>query len=662
VSYNGSGNTLIFTATGSTLNGGNGVSRCTAIEFDPNGSKLYLVDGGASALWSLNPNGTGLSPVLTGVLSSPRRARLITLVSHFTVLNLNDNGPGSLRQAISSVGLSGLIDFTNTLYGSSPGTVQLATVGDNTFGPSAIIITNQIVIAGPMGTNGIIIARSNGAPVMRLFYVSPAGALSLKNLTLTNGLAQGGVGGSGDQRGGSGGGGGGVGGAVFNWGTLNLENTTLVGNRALGGAGGGAGGLGEGSGGGGGGMAGDGGVGGGATTGGNGGGPSGGLGGSGTAAGGGGGIGGGGGGGGSSFTSGSGSGIGGDGGFAGGGGGGGAYNTLGFGGGAGGAGGIGGFGGGGGGGGGGTPGGTIGQPGFAGGGSGATSDNTGNVGSAGGGGAGMGGAVFNVYGLVTVTNCTFSANVAIGGQGGILYSSVGTNGLGLGGGIFNADGIVSILNCTFAYNQANQGGGGIYNLADGQGASVFLRNSILAYTPAGASDYAATGISGTTTNLGNNNLIRLNAGFAGGIVSSADPLLSPLQNNAGPALTHVPFNHSPAVDAGDNTGLPPTDQRGYPRIADGNDDGVARVDLGAVEDGLVLLTTVPQTAQSILLNGYKFSLTGETNRNYVIQVSTNLTAWTSVSTNFVPGSGSVTLFDTLAGASKDRFYRARSLP
>jgi hypothetical protein len=81
-----------------------------------------------------------------------------------------------------------------------------------------------------------------------------------------------------------------------------------------------------------------------------------------------------------------------------------------------------------------------------------------------------------------------------------------------------------------------------------------------------------------------------------------------------------------------------------------------------VEDGLVLLTTVPQTAQSILLNGYKFSLTGETNRNYVIQVSTNLTAWTSVSTNFVPGSGSVTLFDTLAGASKDRFYRARSLP
>ena len=662
VSYNGSGNSLIFTATGSTINGGNGVSRCTAIEFDPNDSTLYLVDGGASALWSLSPNGTGLSPVLTGVLSSPRRVRLIPLVSHFTVLNFNDSGSGSLRQAISSVGLSGLIDFTNTLYGSSPGTVQLATVGDSTFGPSAIIITNQIVIAGPMGTNGISIARSNGAPAMRLFYVSPGGALSLKNLTLTNGLAQGGVGGSGFQRGGSGGGGGGIGGAIINWGTLDLENTTLVGNRALGGAGGGAGGLGQGSGGGGGGMAGNGGVGGGSTTGGNGGGPMGGSGGSGTAAGSGGGLGGGGGGGGSSPTSGSGSGNGGGGGFAGGGGGGGAYNTVGVGGGAGGAGGIGGFGAGGGGGGGGTSGGTIGQPGFAGGGSGATSDNTGNVGSAGGGGAGLGGAVFNLFGLVTVTDCTFSGNTAVGGQGGTLVSSVGTNGMGLGGGIFNADGIVSVLNSTFADNQANQGGGGIFNLADGEGAGVFLRNSILAYTPSGASDYTTAEIFGTTTNLGNNNLIQVNNGFAGGIISSADPRLSPLQNNGGPTLTHVPLNHSPAIDAGDNTGLPPTDQRGYPRIADGDDNGVATVDLGAVEDGLVLLTTVPQTSQSIRLNGYQFSLTGETNRDYVIQVSTNLTTWTSVSTNLVPGSGSVTLFDTAAGASKYRFYRAHSLP
>ena len=169
-------------------------------------------------------------------------------------------------------------------------------------------------------------------------------------------------------------------------------------------------------------------------------------------------------------------------------------------------------------------------------------------------------------------------------------------------------------------------------------------------------------ISGTTTNLGNNNLIQVNGGFAGGIVSSADPLLSPLQDNGGPTWTHVPLNHSPAIDAGDNTALPPTDQRGYPRIADGDGNGSAIVDLGSVEDGLVRLTTLPQTSQSILLDGYELSLTAETNRDYVIQVSTNLTSWSPLSTNLIPSSGSITIFDTTAGSASDRFYRAHSVP
>ena len=562
LNYAGNANTLLFTATGAA---GNGVSRCTAIEFDPAGSKLYLADAGNNALWSLNSDGTGLSQIEPYLLSSIRRVRLIPLISHITVVNLNDNGPGSLRQAMLNSGFSALIDFAGTIFTGNSNTINLATVGDDTFGPSAIIVTNQITIAGPTGTNGIVIARSNGAPAMRLFYVSPNGVLSLKNLTLTNGLAQGGVGGSGFQRGGSGGGGGGVGGAIFNWGTLDLENTTLAGNQALGGAGGGgATGDGAGSGGGGGGMGGDGGIGGGSLTGGNGGGPAGGLavpgrtgrrrghwwrwrrrG--------------------SSTTNGFGSGAGGSGGFAGGGGGGGAYNTFGYGGGIGGAGGMGGFGGGGGGSGGGTPGGSAGQPGFGGGGSG-VNDNTGNIGSAGGGGAGLGGAVFNVYGLVTVTNYTFSGNIALGGQGGTLANSVGTNGMGLGGGLFNIDGNMYALNCTFADNQANQGGGGLYNLGYGEGASVYLRNSILAYTPSDASDYEAVTFYGTTTNLGNNNLILMNNGFDGGIVSRADPRLSPLQNNGGPTWTHVPRNNSPAIDAGDNTGLPPTDHVVIPAL------------------------------------------------------------------------------------------------
>jgi hypothetical protein len=659
VNYSGAPNTLLFTAPG-----GGGVQRCTALEFDPVASKIYLADAGASTLWSLNPDGSGLASVEAGVLSTPRRLRLLPALP-IIVFNFNDSGPGSLRQAIADSGIYSSIVFSNGLFANSPGVVQLATISDTTFGPSAIVISNKVSIGGPGGTNGLVVARSNGAPAMRLFYVAPGGSLTLSNVTLTNGISQGGEGGSGFQRGGSGGGGGGMGGAIFNYGTVALINTTLVGNQALGGAGGGTndGGGGDGSGGGGGGMGWDGGSGGELSTGGNGGGPTGGTGGTGTGGGSPGGLAGGGGGGGSSLTNGDGSGPGGGGGFGGGGGGGGAYNTVGYGGGAGGSAGDGGFGGGAGGPGSGTPGGTLGPAGFGGGASG-TTDNTGNIGSAGGGGAGMGGAVFSVYGIIGITNCTFSSNQAVGGAGGSLYGSLGSNGMGLGGAIFSVDSSLAILNATFAYNQADQGGGGIYNLGDGQSSSVFLRNTILADTFSSASDYCSSNLDGTTnTDLGNNNLIQVNNGFRGSLVSTADPLLTPLQNNGGPTWTHALLNNSPAIDAGDNTALPATDQRGYPRIVDGKNDGEAIADLGAVEDGLVLLSTVSQTPREIDRNGFELSLTGETNRDYVIEYSADLSNWIPVSTNLVPQQGTVILFDTSAGfSSSNRVYRAYALP
>ena len=44
---------------------------------------------------------------------------------------------------------------------------------------------------------------------------------------------------------------------------------------------------------------------------------------------------------------------------------------------------------------------------------------------------------------------------------------------------------------------------------------------------------------------------------------------------------------SPAIDAGDNNGIPTTDQRGAPRSVDGDGDGTATVDIGAVEFGSI---------------------------------------------------------------------------
>ena len=93
----------------------------------------------------------------------------------------------------------------------------------------------------------------------------------------------------------------------------------------------------------------------------------------------------------------------------------------------------------------------------------------------GGGGAGAGGAILNGstdifnFGPATlfVVNSTFSDNHAIGGGG----DHGGGGGAGLGGAIFNADGIVVLSNCTFSANSAVGGPSGItgFDNGDNQG-------------------------------------------------------------------------------------------------------------------------------------------------------------------------------------------------
>src|SRR5262249_49711938 len=66
------------------------------------------------------------------------------------------------------------------------------------------------------------------------------------------------------------------------------------------------------------------------------------------------------------------------------------------------------------------------------------------------GGAGLGGAIFNMFGSVTLVNCTVYSNTAQGGAG---YGSGG----GYGGAIFNLDGTVALTNDTFASNNVGEG-------------------------------------------------------------------------------------------------------------------------------------------------------------------------------------------------------------
>ncbi len=480
----------------------------------------------------------------------------------FTVQNLGDTGPGSLRAAVDLANITPGADTIVFAPAIQGGTVNLTTFtsqpnssvpNPQPIGPTALIVLDDVTIQG----TGETITRT-AADAFRLFQVAPRVGLTLNNLTLSNGLAQGGSGGQG------GAGAAGLGGAVYNQGILSINNSTLVGNQAVGGIGLAIfGGSGQGGGGLNGGLAGV-----------NGGGPNGG------APGANGGFGGGGGGGAVGLGA-----TGGNGGFGAGGGGG----RGGFGGG------NGGFGGGGGGGG-GFGGGAGGLSVFGGGAGGAN-------GGAGGGGAGIGGAVFNQAGTVTITNSTITGNSATGGGAG-QGAQVGG---GFGGGVFNLNGALTLTNVTVAGNTVAAGlvqpggvagtadGGAVYSLATNaiatptMTATFTVANSILANST-GGSDVVNNRAFGTATltatgpNIVSTAVVNpLGMGtITGTPFTVTDPKLGPLQNNGGRTLTFAPLAGSPALNAGSNTaaaGLT-TDQRGtgFDRIKNGI------VDIGAVEN------------------------------------------------------------------------------
>ena len=142
--------------------------------------------------------------------------------------------------------------------------------------------------------------------------------------------------------------------------------------------------------------------------------------------------------------------------------------------------------------------------------------------------------------------------------------------MGDGGAIDNA-GTASVSNSTFSGNSVGSGGdgSGLFNEA---GASLSLFDSIVA-NGTGGHDVVNLG---TTT--GGSDLVTTSQGLPTGLViSTADPILGPLQNNGGPTPTMALGDGSPALDAGDPTNAPAFDQRGMPRITG------AGIDLGAFE-------------------------------------------------------------------------------
>ena len=129
------------------------------------------------------------------------RLRAATL----TVINTNDSGAGSLRQAIADAASGDTITFAVT------GTILLTT--------GELTINKDLTIQGP-GAN-LLDVRRNAAAAFRIFTINSGKTVSIVGLTISNGSAI-------------------EGGGIINFGTLSLSRCVISGNAAtVGGNGGG---------------------------------------------------------------------------------------------------------------------------------------------------------------------------------------------------------------------------------------------------------------------------------------------------------------------------------------------------------------------------------------------------------------------------------------
>jgi hypothetical protein len=200
-----------------------------------------------------------------------------------------------------------------------------------------------------------------------------------------------------------------------------------------------------------------------------------------------------------------------------------------------------------------------------------------------------------MFGTATLTNCTLTANTALGGSSNI---SVGGGGSGYGGAIFNLDGQLSLTFGTIADNTVSAGagnpggnadGGAVYNLAfgnnintaDAMTATATITDSILSNSTGGV-DLVNNIVNGSLPNtatltLNGPNLVITSSGpISGTAPLTGDPQLGPMQDNGGPTPTMALPSSSPASSAGMPVAGVATDQRGQPRPSNS-------IDLGAFQ-------------------------------------------------------------------------------
>lgn len=219
-----------------------------------------------------------------------------------------------------------------------------------------------------------------------------------------------------------------------------------------------------------------------------------------------------------------------------------------------------------------------------------------------------GGGIHNNHGTVSLNECTIRANRAgvgggicnnTGGSLNMTHSAFRDNSADVNGGAIASGGNLSILNSTFSDNDAGVWGGGIFNYGAGEahqvtiisntavisGGGVFnLSGSVLMVTASIIANNVTADCAGLVAsqgyNIASDDSCNLNES---GDMNNTDPLLGPLHDNGGLTQTHLPLVGSPVIDAGDPLNCPEVDQRGVLRPQDGDGDGNAICDIGAVE-------------------------------------------------------------------------------
>jgi hypothetical protein len=229
----------------------------------------------------------------------------------------------------------------------------------------------------------------------------------------------------------------------------------------------------------------------------------------------------------------------------------------------------------------------------------------------GNGGNASGGAIFDRN--LRIANATLTQNAVVGAGGRI-------GGKGSGGALFIGEAGWNLINLTVT-NNSSAGGAGTQNNGDSRGGGIFSDFPDLTPGPSFRNNIAADNSATFGVDLFGffpgafNNLIRIGEGStgvtngtSGNLVGTAasprEPMLGPLADNGGVTLTRALLAGSPAINSGNNSANNPItsqplelDQRNFQRIFPAG----GAMDIGAYEFGspsLPVTSSIPDLQSS----------------------------------------------------------------